>query len=336
MRGKGVELKNKFQILSSTTEEEDEAETIFEASDFPKHDCGWSKCGVTGAKKKNHMKSMQKLKQYKFSGISEDGNTMVEEKPTQSATKAGRKAMKLAASKGVEGGAVQIAGNLNALSNAGEIAAMREACLAERDAIAKEKAEEQATTNLRRICHQKPIGALGPAPSTCASGCQCALNACGQADGAWQPLTMVVDSGAAETVIPHTMVMDHPIHDTQASLSGACYASATGDPIPNLGEQTLPLCTLEGTLRSMRFQAAPVQKPLGSVYRMCQAGHRVVFDVEGSYIMNKITGEVNWLREEDGNYMLDTYVMPMAELEAAQAAQQHGMQHSSSPFGGQP
>ena len=57
----------------------------------------------------------------------------------------------------------------------------------------------------------------------------------------------------------------------------------------------------------MRFQAAPVERALGSVKRICQAGHRVVFDEdEGSYILNKKTGEVNWLREDNGNYVMDT------------------------------
>ena len=44
---------------------------------------------------------------------------------------------------------------------------------------------------------------------------------------------------------------------------------------------------------------------------MVLAGHRVVFD-EISYIENKITGEVNFLREEAGNYILDVWVPPPA------------------------
>ena len=57
----------------------------------------------------------------------------------------------------------------------------------------------------------------------------------------------------------------------------------------------------------MTFQAAPVSKPLGSV--ICAAGHRVVFDEDGSYIENKTTGEMNMLREDNGNYMLDMWVV---------------------------
>ena len=130
----------------------------------------------------------------------------------------------------------------------------------------------------------------------------------------WQLLSLAVDSGAAETVIPHMLVQGHPIRETDASRSGLNYVSATGDPIPNLGEQRLPLVTQEGSLRSMTFQAAPVDRALGSVKRMCKSGHRVVFDESGSYVMNKNTGEINWMREENGNYMLDMWVVPSAWL----------------------
>ena len=67
---------------------------------------------------------------------------------------------------------------------------------------------------------------------------------------------------------------------------------------------------MEETFRGMTFQAAPVSKLLDSVKRICAAGHRVVFDEDGSYIENKAAGEVNMLREDNGNYMLDMWVVP--------------------------
>ena len=93
--------------------------------------------------------------------------------------------------------------------------------------------------------------------------------------------------------------------------------SASGDPITNYGELKLPVVTRERTMRGMVFQAAGVAKPLGSVKKMLQAGHRVVFDYECSYILNKSTGETNVLREEDGNFMLDVWVPPLEVAEAA-------------------
>ena len=70
-------------------------------------------------------------------------------------------------------------------------------------------------------------------------------------------------------------------------------------------------------MRGMLFQAAGVAKPLGSVKKMQQAGHRVVFDAEMSFIQNKATGETNVLREEDGNFLLDVWVPPPEVAEAA-------------------
>ena len=64
----------------------------------------------------------------------------------------------------------------------------------------------------------------------------------------------------------------------------------------------------EGTFRGMVLKAFTVTKPLGSVKKICQAGHTVVFDDEGSFIKNKNAGDANWLREEDVNYMLDAWI----------------------------
>ena len=63
----------------------------------------------------------------------------------------------------------------------------------------------------------------------------------------------------------------------------------------------------------MTFQAAPVDRALGSVKRMRSSGHRVVFDEDLSYVLNKNTGEMNVLGEESGNYMLDAWIMPADE-----------------------
>ena len=110
-----------------------------------------------------------------------------------------------------------------------------------------------------------------------------------------------MDSGAAESVIPHLLINEHPARETE--------------PIPIFGEQRLPLITREGSMRSMTLQDAPVDRPLGSVRRMCQAGYRVVFDSDGSYVLNNATKEVKWLREENGNYMLDMWVIPASWLQ---------------------
>ena len=128
----------------------------------------------------------------------------------------------------------------------------------------------------------------------------------------WRRVSIAIDSGACDNVIAPDDVPAHQVIETMESKMGENFQSATGEPIPNLGNIKLPLYLREGMVKGMTMKAAPVAKPLGSVKRICSAGHRVVFDDAGSYIISKLTGEVNWLREEDGNYMLDAWVPPPA------------------------
>ena len=107
---------------------------------------------------------------------------------------------------------------------------------------------------------------------------------------------------------------------TPGSKTGEDFQSATGEPIPNLGELKLAMITREHSIRGMTFTGAPVAKPLGSVKRLCLSGHIVIFDEEGSYIMNKQSGECNMLREEDGNYMLDVWIPPEGSEEHSLAS----------------
>ena len=60
----------------------------------------------------------------------------------------------------------------------------------------------------------------------------------------------------------------------------------------------------------LALRRAAVAKPLASVKKIVDEGHVVVFDKDSSYILHKKTGEVNMLREEEGNYMMDVWVPP--------------------------
>ena len=127
---------------------------------------------------------------------------------------------------------------------------------------------------------------------------------------------MAVDCGACDNVISPEYVPGHDVRETMASRNGAGFVSASGDPIPNPGQIDLPMITREKSLRKMAMQAASVDKPLASDKKICDAGHLVLFDSEGSYIYNKETGEVNHLRGESGNYMLDLWIPPSATPDA--------------------
>ena len=60
--------------------------------------------------------------------------------------------------------------------------------------------------------------------------------------------------------------------------------------------------------RNLTEQVCEVNKALLSVKRVVQAGNKVVFDADGSYIEDKSTEEKMWLRKENGMYMLRMWV----------------------------
>ena len=111
------------------------------------------------------------------------------------------------------------------------------------------------------------------------------------------------------TVANPEEIPNYPVSEMPQSKAGEEFVAAAGDPIPNLGGMKVPIITREATQRLMSVTAVPVLKPLMSVKQLYTSGHAVIFD-EGSYIVNKETGEINELREENGNYMLDCWVPP--------------------------
>ena len=112
------------------------------------------------------------------------------------------------------------------------------------------------------------------------------------AQPAWRRVSIAIDSGACDSVNSPEHVPDHEVHESAEFLRGENFQSASGEPILNLGDLRLPLYMREGTVRGMAMKASFVTKPLGSVKKICQAGHTVVFDVEGSFLMDKNTGKV--------------------------------------------
>ena len=79
----------------------------------------------------------------------------------------------------------------------------------------------------------------------------------------------------------------------------------------------------------MTFQVAKVRGPLGSVRRSCEAGHRVVFDEDGSYIENKASKKRVKIDKVKGVYMLKLWVKRQESLGVNRV---NGFANSSSSF----
>ena len=125
------------------------------------------------------------------------------------------------------------------------------------------------------------------------------------------PRPLVIDSGAADTVLPTDWFTEHELKEMEESRGGQFYVCAGGREIPNYGERTLTLSTLDwSSVRNMTFQVTDVTEALGSVSKIVANGNKVVFDESGSFIENKRSRERLWMREENGVYVLDVYVAP--------------------------
>ena len=124
----------------------------------------------------------------------------------------------------------------------------------------------------------------------------------------WEEVEMAVDSGATETVVGESMLPGVETKPGEASRRGVQYEVANGDRIDNLGEKKFTCVVEEGCECDMKAQVCDVNKALLSVREMAQAGNRVVFDADGSYIENKETGNRVRMQEQGGMYTLKLWV----------------------------
>ena len=86
------------------------------------------------------------------------------------------------------------------------------------------------------------------------------------------------------------------------------YKTANGEIIENEGEKDMLMSTTEGVSRIIKAQVTEVRRPLMSVSKLVKAGNTVVFDPTGSYIYDGYTGDLMNLQEDNGMYLLKTWV----------------------------
>ena len=122
----------------------------------------------------------------------------------------------------------------------------------------------------------------------------------------WQSLSLTVDSGACDHVVPPGDINPSEVCVTEAVRQGVTYTTASGNKLPNLGEVKFEGVTDENSHLCLTMQVAGVKKPLGSVRKMCEAGNRVVFEdiseVHGGYVENKNSGARIPIYKEGGTY----------------------------------
>ena len=107
---------------------------------------------------------------------------------------------------------------------------------------------------------------------------------------------------------PRRQEKGFPIKPTRESRAGIGYRGANGSHIENYGERDLEGEIVDGNMTKMKMVVADVTKVLASVARMCESGHKVVFDEEGSYIECKATEERTPIHKRNGVYVVDMWV----------------------------
>ena len=152
--------------------------------------------------------------------------------------------------------------------------------------------------------------------------------------GKFEILTAVIDSGATVAVMNPTTGASYKI--VEASANGTEYEIASGDTLEDLGEKRMAVLTAEGTMRGYTSRCADVTKSLQSVRALVNAQHAVCFglgDGHDHLIINKLTGEVNRMRDDGINYLQDLIIVPPDQVDAV--AQQLAMiQHNATDENG--
>ena len=152
--------------------------------------------------------------------------------------------------------------------------------------------------------------------------------------GKFEILTAVIDSGATVAVMNPTTGASYKI--VEASANGTEYEIASGDTLEDLGEKRMAVLTAEGTMRGYISRCADVTKSLQSVRALVNAQHAVCFglgDGHDHLIINKLTGEVNRMRDDGINYLQDLIIVPPDQVDAV--AQQLAMiQHNATDENG--
>ena len=87
-------------------------------------------------------------------------------------------------------------------------------------------------------------------------------------DVEWKKVIVVVDSGAAESVMPRSMFPQIPPKKRTGPRMG--------EHIKDCGQQVMSVRTSEGFVRKSTWQVADVRRPLVSASHIIQAGERLV------------------------------------------------------------
>ena len=126
----------------------------------------------------------------------------------------------------------------------------------------------------------------------------------------WEKVTLTVDSGASDTVIPPHYLRWCEISHTEKV--GTEYEVANGENVYNIGERRCIMRMSETGKATEELEIAfqvveDVHKPLLAVSAITKQGHSVVFAEENSHILLSNGGKLA-MRHVHGTYEIDIFV----------------------------
>ena len=122
-----------------------------------------------------------------------------------------------------------------------------------------------------------------------------------------EQVNFIVDSGAAETVIPKSTA--GYVAATKGPKFGTVYKGIEGSKVENQGERTLR-GSVGRNAASITAQVCNVTKPLYSVAQAVKAGYDVTFTQEGGGMTHRSTGKKFPFALRNGMYELVMQLSP--------------------------
>ena len=184
--------------------------------------------------------------------------------------------------------------------------------------VKKDKSKGKLSANQRRAAARKPKTGCGNFAGVLEEEGMQPVCLAGQE---WERIELTVDSGAAETICPASMACSIATTPGPKKAQGVNYTCAGGRRLPNLGEKKCMMSTSESrAIRGLTMQVADINRPLLSVAKAVDAGNRVIFDREWSYIEDCTTGERTTIQRQGGLYVLEAWVKGKSESDKNPAA----------------
>ena len=137
---------------------------------------------------------------------------------------------------------------------------------------------------------------------------QSEIGAVSSFEGQWERISVKIDSGAIDTVMPPSVGQHFGVRRTNASVNGPGFKAANGSAIAHYGQREIKGISDQFAPLNLIAQVADVKSTLGSVNQMLIAGNRVHFERGNCYIESERTGHRTPIVERNGTFEVGVWV----------------------------